>query len=139
MNNTAAIHAWNRAAADYRTRQNITPTSHSAREIAQMDALSEYLHRTHIRSRFGCWIDDYDPHSLPVQVCGALQGYVSDKGIGVEQFENIRSARVIYPDLRTPDQIDSQPSRFNGPMRGEIDGHPAMRYESSAAYELYSS
>jgi hypothetical protein len=68
MNNTAAIHALNRAAADYRTQQTITPTPHSAREIAQMDALSEYLHRTHTRSRFVCWIDHYDPHSLPVQV-----------------------------------------------------------------------
>jgi hypothetical protein len=139
MNNTAAIHALNRAAADYRTRQTIIPTPHSAREIAQMDELSEYLRRTHTRSRFGCWIDNYDPYNLPVQVCGALQGYVSDKGIGVEQFENIRTARGIYPDLRTPDQIDSRPSRFNGPMRGEINGHTALRYESSAAYKLYSS
>lgn len=139
MNNTAAIHALNRAAADFRARQTLAPTPHSAREIAQMDTLSEYLHRTHTRTRFGCWIDHYDPHSLPVQVCGATQGCVSDKGVGVEQFENIRTARVIYPDLRTPDQIDSRPSRFSGPMRGEIDGHPAMRYESLAAYKLYSS
>jgi len=104
-----------------------------------MDALSEYLHQTQTPTRFGCWIDSYDLHSLPVQICGARQGRISDDGRGAERFENIRAARIVYPDLRTSDPNDSPATRFNGPMRGEIDGHPAMRYESRAAYELYSA
>lgn len=102
-----------------------------------MDALCEYLHQTHTRT--GCWIDSYDPQSLPVQICGARQGRISDDGRGVERFENIRAARIVYPDLRTPDQTDAPATPFNGPMRGEIDGRPAMRYESRAAYELCSA
>jgi hypothetical protein len=47
MNNAAAITAVNRALAHYRRRQAHAPTDHSAREIAQMSVLAEYLHETH--------------------------------------------------------------------------------------------
>jgi hypothetical protein len=47
MNNTAAIHDLNRAMAEFRERQNVAPTPHSAREIAQLSMLAEYLHETH--------------------------------------------------------------------------------------------
>ena len=47
MNNAAAITAVNRALAHYRRRQAHAPTDHSAREIAQMSMLAEYLHETH--------------------------------------------------------------------------------------------
>jgi hypothetical protein len=47
MNNAAAITAVNRALAHYRRRQAHAPTNHSAREIAQMSVLAEYLHETH--------------------------------------------------------------------------------------------
>ena len=47
MNNTAAIAAIAavyRALAHYRRRQAYAPADHSAREIAQMQVLIEYLH-----------------------------------------------------------------------------------------------
>jgi hypothetical protein len=47
MNNAAAITAVNRALAHYRRRQAHAPSDHSAREIAQMSMLAEYLHDTH--------------------------------------------------------------------------------------------
>jgi hypothetical protein len=47
MNNAAAITAVNRALAHYRRRQAHAPSDHSAREIAQMSVLAEYLHETH--------------------------------------------------------------------------------------------
>ena len=47
MNNAAAITAVNRALAHYRRRQAHAPTDHSAREIAQISMLAEYLHETH--------------------------------------------------------------------------------------------
>ena len=51
MNNAAAIRDLNRALAEFRERQNHAPTPHSAREIAQMSVLAEYLHATHTRPR----------------------------------------------------------------------------------------
>jgi hypothetical protein len=47
VNNAAAITAVNRALAHYRRRQAHAPSDHSAREIAQMSMLAEYLHETH--------------------------------------------------------------------------------------------
>jgi hypothetical protein len=47
MNNAAAITAVNRALAHYRRRQAHAPSDHSAREIAQMSMLAEYLRETH--------------------------------------------------------------------------------------------
>jgi hypothetical protein len=47
MNNAAALHELNRALAHFRRRQDHTPTPHSAREIAQMQVLAEYLHAPH--------------------------------------------------------------------------------------------
>ncbi len=51
MNNAASISAVNRALAHYRRRQGNAPTDHSAREIAQMALLAEYLHETHTPDR----------------------------------------------------------------------------------------
>jgi hypothetical protein len=47
MNNAAAISAVNRALAHYRRRQSHAPADHSAREIAQISMLAEYLHEMH--------------------------------------------------------------------------------------------
>lgn len=47
MNNAAAITAVKRALARFRRRQAHTPTNHSAREIAQMSMLAEFLYEAH--------------------------------------------------------------------------------------------
>jgi hypothetical protein len=47
MNNAAAITAVQRALARFRRRQAHTPTNHSAREIAQMSMLAEFLYEAH--------------------------------------------------------------------------------------------
>lgn len=47
MNHTAAIAAVYRALAHYHRRQANARTDHSAREIAQMQVLIEYLHDQH--------------------------------------------------------------------------------------------
>ncbi|GEM_PF-1610742 len=54
MNQAAAVSAVYRALAHYRRRPANNPTDHSAREIAQMSMLAEYLHETHYASRFAC-------------------------------------------------------------------------------------
>ena len=51
MNNAAALHDLNRALAQYRERQNHSPTPHSAREVSQRAVLAEYLHETHTQPR----------------------------------------------------------------------------------------
>ena len=57
MNNTAAIAAVYRALAHYRRRQAHAPTDHSAREIAQMQVLIEYLHlEGHIHFQVNKWM-----------------------------------------------------------------------------------
>jgi hypothetical protein len=89
-------------------------------------------------SRFGSWIEQYDLQMLPVQVCGALNGSTTRDGRGVEIFPNIREARIVYPDLYTPDLPRRMMTRFNGPMRGGFAGAPAMRFESVEAYQMYS-
>ena len=48
MNNAAAVRELNRALAHFRRRQDHTPTPHSAREIAQMSMLAEYLYADHV-------------------------------------------------------------------------------------------
>lgn len=66
MNNAAAISAVYRALAHYRRRQANNPTDHSAREIAQMSMLAEYLHDTHNASSLPCRNDQVNPTSVPV-------------------------------------------------------------------------
>ena len=61
MNQAAAISAVYRALAHYRRRQANSPTDHSAREIAQMSMLAEYLHETPNASRLDCHTDHAKP------------------------------------------------------------------------------
>ena len=64
MNHAAALSAVYRPLAHYRRRQANNPTDHSAREIAQMSMLAEYLHETHYASRFACHTDQANPKSV---------------------------------------------------------------------------
>ncbi len=65
MNQAAAISAVYRALAHYRRRQANNPTDHSAREIAQMSMLAEYLHETpNAASRLDCHTDHAKPKSV---------------------------------------------------------------------------
>jgi hypothetical protein len=64
MNQAAAISAVYRALAHYRRRQASNPTDHSAREIAQMSMLAEYLHETPTTSRLDCQTDHAKPKNV---------------------------------------------------------------------------
>ena len=67
MNHAAAISAVYRALAHYRLRQATSPTDHSAREIAQMSMLAEYLHETWTHSRFAPEANSWDSESKLVR------------------------------------------------------------------------
>ena len=64
MNQAAAISAVYGALADYRRRQTNNATEHSAREIAQMSMLAEYLHETPTISHLDCHTDHAKPRSV---------------------------------------------------------------------------
>ncbi|MGI4829770.1 MAG: hypothetical protein ACRYFU_16475 [Janthinobacterium lividum] len=69
MNNAAAISAVNSALAHYRRRQAHTPTDHSAREIAQISMLSEYLHEMHTPDAHG----RAEPQAVPILDLATIQ------------------------------------------------------------------
>ncbi len=64
MNQAAALSAVYRALAYYRRRQANNHNDHSAREIAQMSMLAEYLHETHNASRYAGRTGDSNPRSV---------------------------------------------------------------------------
>ena len=66
MNDAAAISAVYRVLANYRRRQANAPTDHSAREVAQMSMLAEYLHESNNGSALNPEISGPDLHSLRV-------------------------------------------------------------------------
>lgn len=72
------------------------------------------------------WLESVDIESIPVQVV-ALDNY--------EEFFNLADAQAKYPAL---DPNHNGPD-FTWAMRGEINGKPAMRFETWAAYEVYST
>jgi hypothetical protein len=49
-------------------------------------------------------------------------------------FANLEQARKVYPDL----DPDINGERFTWAMHDKVDGVPAMRFESWAAYEIFS-
>ena len=65
----------------------------------------------------------------------ALIDYIN--GTGVQTFDNISEARRTFPDLRLRSLLGHS-SRFSGPMRGELEGKAAIRYETTAACLFWS-
>ncbi len=125
---------------EFFNRQPFVIPSSAAPDVAQMLIIREYVSSTFPQSstpRFGSWIEAYDPYTLPVQVCGVRDGALTNDGYGVQTFPNIAEARRAFPDLRLRDLFGQQ-SRFSGPMRGELGGKAAIRYETTAAYLFWS-
>lgn len=125
---------------EFLTRQPVQVPRTAAPEVAQMLVIREYVAHTFSPSpatRFGSWIEAYDPYSLPIQVCGVTSGTLTTDGTGVQTFANITEARRTFPDLRLRD-LSGHPSRFSGPMRGELEGAVAIRYETTAACLFFS-
>lgn len=89
-------------------------------------------------------------NEMPVQICGVTVTFPDDMpatpnledmeitfhedGHGCEEFENLAVARLFFPDL---DPEHSGP-RFTWACRGELDGQPAIRFETRAAERMYS-
>jgi len=76
----------------------------------------------------GTWLDSMDVNAIPVQVIGW-------EDEGTWDFPNLASARKQFPELDPYRDTD----RFTAAMRGEVNDAPALRFETWAAYDVYSS
>lgn len=74
------------------------------------------------------WLDCVDVNAIPVQVIGC-------QNEGVWDFLNLAAAQKQCPELDPYRSTD----RFTSAMRGEINDAPALRFETWAAYDVYSS
>ena len=74
------------------------------------------------------WPDSVDVNDIPVQVIGR-----EDEGMW--DFPNLAAAQKQFPDL---DPYRST-NRFTSAMRGEVNDAPALRFETWAACDVYSS
>ena len=73
--------------------------------------------------------------NMPVQVVGLHGGMITKDGKGHQEFPNLAAARQAFPDLDP--QRNTQ--RFTWAMRGEINGQPAIRFETWPAEKMYSA
>jgi hypothetical protein len=74
------------------------------------------------------WLGSVDVNAVPVQVIGA-------GGEGVWTFPNLAAAQQKFPEL----DLNRCTSNFTCAMRGEMNDAPALRFETWAAYQLYSN
>jgi hypothetical protein len=82
--------------------------------------------------RYPSWLDEHDVTKLPVQ----FVAYNEDENKwSVETFENLAAAREVHPGL--------DPYRGTAlctwAMKGSINGKPALRFETHAAYKVLST
>ncbi len=75
-----------------------------------------------------CWLDSVEVNAIPVQVIGWQDE-------GVWDFPDLAAAQKIFPAL---DPYRGT-SRFTAAMCGEVNNAPALRFETWAAYEVYST
>lgn len=74
------------------------------------------------------WLDSVDVNAIPVQVIGR-------EDEGVWEFPNLAAAQKQFPDLDPYRSTD----RFTPAMRGGVNDAPTLRFETWAAYDVYSS
>jgi hypothetical protein len=76
----------------------------------------------------GTWLSSVDVNAIPVQVIGW-------EDEGVWDFPNLAVAQQQFPEL---DPYRST-SRFTAAMCGKVNDVPALRFETWAAYDVYSA
>jgi hypothetical protein len=76
---------------------------------------------------FDCWLDEVDVHAIPVQVVGLQREEV-------REFPNLAAAQESFPELDPYKSSD----QFTWALRGELNGAPALRFETWTAYKFFS-
>ena len=77
--------------------------------------------------KLASWLDEVDVDSIPVQVVGT-------KEEGYWEFRNLRNAQERFAELNVREWSDN----FTSAMRGDLNGRPALRFETVAAYREFS-
>ena len=78
----------------------------------------------------------YKPN-MPVQVVGVQNNKITGSGRGAQVFKNLKAAQKVFPPPHGIDP-DENTMQFTWVTRGEVDGKPAGRFETWAAYDMYS-
>ena len=73
--------------------------------------------------------------NMPVQVVGVKNGQPSDRIWDYQEFPNLAAAKQVFPDLDP--RINGK--QFTWAMRGQLNGQPAIRFETWAANERFSA
>lgn len=76
------------------------------------------------------WLESVDVNAIPVQVVA----WQEDRAV-ISIFPNLAVARQTFPEL----DPHNSTSEFTWAMRGEIDDAPALRFETWAAYDVFSA
>jgi hypothetical protein len=79
-------------------------------------------------ARTPSWLNEVEVDKIPVQVIGW-----GDEGVA--GFPNLAAAREKHPEL----DPYSNSAKFTWAMRGEMNGKPALRFETWEAYKHYSA
>lgn len=74
------------------------------------------------------WLDSVDVNAIPVQV-------ISREDEGAWEFPNLPTARKQFPEL---DPYQST-GKFTSAMSGEVNDASALRFETWATYDVFSS
>jgi hypothetical protein len=75
------------------------------------------------------WLDSVKVEEIPVQVVIYRDGRLSS-----QSFPNIAEAKMTYPEL----EPYCAGNTFTPAMRGELNGSPALRFETYEAYNILS-
>ena len=76
----------------------------------------------------GTWLDSVDVNAIPVQVIGR-------EDEGTWDFPNLAAAQKQFSELDPCRSTD----RFTAAMRGDVNDARVLRFETWAAYDVYSS
>jgi hypothetical protein len=78
----------------------------------------------------------YKPN-MPVQAVGVKNNKITGSGRGVQVFKNLKAAQKVFPPPHGIDP-DENTMQFTWVTKGEVNGKPAGRFETWAAYDMYS-
>ena len=78
----------------------------------------------------------YKPN-MPVQAVGVQNNRITGSGRGVQVFKNLKAAQKVFPPPYGIDPYENT-MQFTWVTKGEVNGKPAGRFETWAAYDMYS-
>ena len=72
---------------------------------------------------------------MPVQLVGIKNGKITNDGSGVQVFKNLADVKKLFSGINPTKGC----SKFTWAMKGNVNGKPAIRFETWKANEKYST